>query len=87
MIFVCLIADGICDDEANTPECVYDVGDCCWHKNDYSQCLECHCFQEKDLDVEAFKLSASTAFCHDSKLSLLGKSNTELPYQSHNKNH
>ena len=41
------IADKICDDEYNTPECNYDGGDCCLKKTWYwdGLCEKCQCIQ------------------------------------------
>ena len=47
--FVDLLGDGYCDDEANTEQCLYDLGDCCDY-TDYSIsrsfCTECFCYAE-----------------------------------------
>ena len=41
-----LLGDGFCDDEANTENCLYDLGDCCDY-SDYSKsrslCTQCFC--------------------------------------------
>ena len=42
--YLSLIGDNYCDDEANTEECLYDLGDCCSVANDRSQCEDCFCF-------------------------------------------
>ena len=43
-------ADGLCDDELNTPECGYDGGDCCTHKKDDwdALCKDCQCHTEEE---------------------------------------
>ena len=38
-----LVGDGYCDDEANIPECGYDLEDCCQVENDRSLCQNCSC--------------------------------------------
>lgn len=38
-----LIGDQICDDSLNTPECLYDMGDCCG--GDTSFCSNCTCLE------------------------------------------
>ena len=38
-----LVGDGYCDDEANIPECGYDLKDCCQVENDRSLCQNCSC--------------------------------------------
>ena len=38
-----IVGDGYCDDEANTPECFYDLQDCCDYKSDRNQCQNCTC--------------------------------------------
>ena len=35
--------DGICDDEVNTAECFFDIGDCCSTESDKSLCTHCLC--------------------------------------------
>ena len=37
------VGDGICDDELNNEQCLFDGGDCCLAKIDCSYCAECHC--------------------------------------------
>ena len=44
------IGDGYCNDEANTPECLYDSKDCCNYENDFSQCQNCTCITEQEDD-------------------------------------
>ena len=43
-------ADGLCDDDLNTPECGYDGGDCCTHKKDDwdALCKDCQCHTEEE---------------------------------------
>ena len=38
-----LIGDGICNDENNNADCMYDDGDCCLTEINTSNCLECAC--------------------------------------------
>ena len=38
-----LVANGFCNDEANTPECDYDGGDCCGNCINIELCLTCTC--------------------------------------------
>ena len=40
---LCLIGDGICDDQANNPWCFYDFGDCCKKDSYFGWCEECRC--------------------------------------------
>ena len=35
--------DGFCDDEVNTPECSFDLGDCCNEETDKTLCSDCTC--------------------------------------------
>ena len=44
--FLILVGDGYCDDEANTPECLYDSGDCCSYGNDRTLCQDCFCYDD-----------------------------------------
>ena len=39
-----LIANGFCNDEANTAGCGYDGGDCCGDCVNTDVCTECTCF-------------------------------------------
>ena len=39
-----LVGDGYCDDEVNTPECLYDSGDCCSYCDDRTLCQDCFCY-------------------------------------------
>ena len=53
-----LLGDHYCDDEANIPECGYDLEDCCKIENDRSICTDCLCFTTEDKKVvieEEFK--------------------------------
>ena len=43
-----LLGDGICQDEANTVECIYDLQDCCNYKNDFSASQNCTCITEQE---------------------------------------
>ena len=38
------LGDGYCDDEVNTPECLYDSGDCCSYCDDRTLCQDCFCY-------------------------------------------
>ena len=45
---ICLyskVGDGICHDEFNVYECMYDGGDCCLFTVDTSECTLCYCVQ------------------------------------------
>ena len=46
-----LLGDNYCDDEANIPECGYDLEDCCKIENDRSICTDCLCFTPEDKKV------------------------------------
>ena len=46
-----LLGDNYCDDEANIPECGYDLEDCCKVDNDRSTCTDCLCYIPKDKKV------------------------------------
>ncbi len=37
------IHDGVCDDVNNSPQCDYDMGDCCDHHGTYTYCEICWC--------------------------------------------
>ena len=39
-----LTGDHVCDDETNTEECHFDLGDCCDGQNDFSLCSDCFCY-------------------------------------------
>ena len=39
-----LTGDQICDDETNTEECHFDLGDCCDGQTDFSLCSDCFCY-------------------------------------------
>ena len=43
-----ITGDGRCDDEANTPECLYDYQDCCNWESDRSLCKDCFCHATKN---------------------------------------
>ncbi len=55
-----IVGNGACNDEANIPECKYDLGDCCLAKIDYFECQDCICHEtgemrpwlEHDLNLE-----------------------------------
>ena len=42
--FMYIIGDNYCDDEANIPECGYDLNDCCKVDRDVSLCTDCFCY-------------------------------------------
>ena len=44
--YVGVIGDDYCDDEANTEDCLYDLGDCCSVENDLTFCKECFCYEQ-----------------------------------------
>lgn len=46
--YVGVIGDDYCDDEANTEDCLYDLGDCCSVENDLTLCKECFCYEQLD---------------------------------------
>ena len=59
------IADGICQDEVNVPECGFDGGDCCklHHGNECQQCI-CH----KSIGIPILPCKYSSQFQNCSKL-------------------
>ncbi len=54
--FYTLVANGICNDEANTEVCFFDGGDCCLLTVDDSACEDCLCVYDdsvhNDIEVE-----------------------------------
>ena len=42
--------DQICDDEVNTEECQFDLGDCCDVQNDFTLCSDCFCYSAGHLN-------------------------------------
>ena len=53
--------DGICQDEANTPDCLYDGGDCCRQKKSTPSCKNCTCQfnttrEQLDKDFERYEV-------------------------------
>ena len=42
--------DQICDDEANTEICQFDLGDCCDVQNDFTLCSDCFCYSAGHLN-------------------------------------
>ena len=44
------IGDQVCDDEANTEECQFDLGDCCDVQNDFTLCSDCFCYSSGHLN-------------------------------------
>ena len=65
-----LLGDGYCDDEANTEQCLYDLGDCCDY-TDYvtsrSLCTECFCYADIKGKIPSLfsNSSALQAQCED----------------------
>ena len=52
--FPSLVGDWFCDDDANTPECQYDGGDCC--NGGYTfWCIECVCYEESTQKPSRFQ--------------------------------
>ena len=47
-----LIANGFCNDEANTAGCGYDGGDCCGDCANMNLCTECSCHDEGALPLD-----------------------------------
>ena len=41
--FLDLLENGFCNDEANTPDCNYDGGDCCLSYPNKEYCIHCTC--------------------------------------------
>ena len=60
-----ILRDGVCDDNVNTPMCLYDGGDCCLEDKAVHPCRVCSCILEVNeeeltrrflaLGVKAFK--------------------------------
>ena len=48
--YVDFIGDQVCDDEANTEECQFDLGDCCDVQNDFTLCSDCFCYSSGHLN-------------------------------------
>ena len=48
--FLILVGDGYCDDEANTPGCLYDSGDCCSYEHDRTLCQDCFCYDNATIN-------------------------------------
>ena len=44
-----LVGNGMCNDEANIAECIYDGGDCCTGCINTDLCSECLCYEESAL--------------------------------------
>ena len=49
-----LVGDWYCDDDANTPECQYDGGDCCTGGYTF-WCIECVCYEESTQKPSTFQ--------------------------------
>ena len=56
-----LVGDWFCDDDANTPECQYDGGDCCGPNVNADLCDKCVCYQHENCE---FAL-VGDGHCHD----------------------
>ena len=56
-----LVGDGVCDYEANNPECGYDFKDCCSLENDRSLCPNCTCILSED-SIESYKVKDCLKF-------------------------
>ena len=48
-----LVGDGMCNDEANNEECLYDGGDCCSGCINTDLCSECLCYEESAILLES----------------------------------
>ena len=48
-----LVGDWYCDDDANTPECLYDRGDCCYGYHTW--CIQCECYDESTEKPSTFQ--------------------------------
>ena len=59
-----LVADGFCNDEANTPDCYYDAGDCCLGNVNKDRCSECNCYLEQFCST-GFHTLLGDGFCND----------------------
>ena len=45
-----LTNDQICDDEANTEGCYFDLDDCCDYQNDFTLCQDCFCYSKHSVN-------------------------------------
>ena len=59
--FKTYVANGICEDFANTPDCNYDGGDCCGPSN-YDYCGLCQCLFD-EYDVLSTETSLNVSKC------------------------
>ena len=64
-----LIENGFCNDEANTPGCSYDGGDCCLECINTDLCSECLCKEggEPAIDVSCCEIPSwiGDGYCDD----------------------
>ena len=65
--YLTLMGDEYCDDEANTPECLYDSGDCCSYDNDRTLCEDCFCYDDATTNQDY-----SQWLCNEEQNSLVG---------------
>ena len=68
-----LIGNGVCNDEANNEECIYDGGDCCGSCVVTEHCTECQCLGGVD-GIELSSPSIGDGYCQD------GNNNIECNY-------
>ena len=54
------VADGYCDDIANTDICYWDGGDCCGPNRVIDYCTECQCLSDGGLTGENVTLATTT---------------------------
>ena len=47
-----LVGNGMCNDETNIAECIYDGGDCCGACINTDMCSECTCHEEIDSTID-----------------------------------
>ena len=57
-----IIGDGYCDDEANTPQCMFDLNDCCEMESDRTLCQNCTCILSNMKIKEIHQESCTSAF-------------------------
>ena len=60
--------DGKCHDEANTPICLHDAGDCCIPKIDDSECEICFCHNHQRRNPSALEQHGMKSCNPDSSL-------------------
>ena len=49
-----IVANEICNDEANIPECNFDGGDCCLIPLNINECSKCECYVNGVITSEKF---------------------------------